>query len=420
MIARESYINQISPFIDKPVIKVITGIRRCGKSTFLKLLCKSLTDKGIDPGNILLINKDSLEFDWLTTYKQLVEFVITSFKGKKGRKYLFVDEVQEIEGWEKAISGFLTDNVADLYITGSNSRLLSSELGTYITGRYIEFKMFPLTFSEFLQFRRVTEPDKTEREFTLFMKYGGFPGIHQMEYNDEVIGQYLSSLYSTILLKDVVERNGLRDISLLERISRFTAGNCGNITSSKKIADFLKSQRIRGSVDTVQNYLAMLCAAFIFHRINRYDIKGKRILEVYEKYYVGDIGLKNILVGYKPDDISGLLENIVLLELMKRGYQVTIGKVNDLEIDFIATKNNQPVYIQVAYLLTDGKTIEREFSSLEKISDNHPKLVLSLDKYPDSNRNGIIWQNLIEFLLDDKRSVQPLFPHPSPLPAPVQ
>ena len=398
MIQRERYTRQITPFIDKPVIKVITGIRRCGKSTFLKLLYKLLTDKGIAPGNILLINKDSLEYDWLTTYKQLVEYVKEQFKKTDGKKYLFIDEVQEIEGWEKAVSGFLTDNTADLYITGSNSRMLSSELATHISGRYIEFKMYTLTFSEFLKFRQVTESGKLEQEFTLFMKYGGFPGIHRMEYDDEVIGQYISSLYNTILLKDVVERNALRDISLLERISRFTADNCGNITSSKKIADFLKSQMIKGSVDTVQNYLAMLSSAYIFHRVNRFDIKGKRLLEIHEKYYMGDIGLKHNLVGYKPGDISGLLENIVFLELLSRGYHVNIGKINDLEIDFIAIKNNRPLYIQVAYLLTEKTTIEREFGALEKINDNHQKIVLSLDKFPESNRNGIQWHNLIDFL----------------------
>ncbi|MCX6224552.1 MAG: ATP-binding protein [Bacteroidia bacterium] len=407
MIERERYLNQITPFIDKPVIKVITGIRRCGKSTFLKLICKLLSDRGVDPGNILLINKDSLEFDWLSSYQQLVEYVKQYFIKVAGKRYLFIDEVQEIEGWEKALSGFLTDNTADLFITGSNSRMLSSELATYISGRYIEFKLYTLTFSEFIKFRQVTEAEKMEAEFTLFMKYGGFPGIHHMEFDDEVIRQYISSIYNTILLKDVVERNALRDISLLERISRFTADNCGNITSSKKIADFLKSQKVKGSVDTVQNYLARLCSAYIFHRSNRFDIKGKRLLEIHEKYFAGDIGLKNILVGYKPDDISGLLENIVFLELLSRGYQVNIGKINDLEIDFIATKNHQPLYIQVAYLLADNKTVEREFGALEKISDNHPKIVLSMDKFPESNRNGIQWHNLIDFLTGQVSKITP-------------
>ncbi len=402
MINRERYIRQITPFIDKPVIKVITGIRRSGKSTFLKLICNMLMDKGVDSGNILLINKDSLAFDWLTDYRQLVSYVTEQFMDIPGQKYLFIDEIQEISGWEKAAAGFLADETADLYISGSNSRMLSSDLATYIAGRYVEFRIYTLTFSEFLKFRGITDPAKTEDEFQVFMKYGGFPGIHRMEYDEEVIGQYLSSLYNTIVLKDVVERNNLRDVSLLEKIARFTAGNCGNITSSKKIADFLKSQRINGSVDTVQNYLALLSSAFIFQKINRFDIRGKRLLEIHEKYYLGDISLKNILVGYKPDDISGLLENIVLLELMARGYQVTIGKVNDLEIDFIAVKNNEPLYIQVAYLLAEETTVQREFGALEKIGDNFPKLVLSLDKLPVNNRNGIQWQNLIRFLLAEE------------------
>ncbi len=401
MIDRERYIRQISPFIDKPVIKVITGIRRCGKSTFLKLLSKLLTEKGIAARNILIVNKDSLEFDWLFNYQQLVEYVTDKFNGIDGKKYLFIDEVQEIIGWEKALSGFLTDEIADLYITGSNSRMLSSELATYISGRYVEFRMYTLTFSEFLRFRGVTNRDNMEQEFAIFMKYGGFPGIHHMEYNDEVIGQYISSLYNTILLKDVVERNGLREISLLESISRFTADNCGNITSSKKIADFLRSQRVKGSVDTVQNYLAILSSAYIFHKVHRYDIKGKRLLEIHEKYYSGDIGLKHNLVMYKPEGISGLLENIVFLELLSRGYKVNIGKINDLEIDFIATKNHRPLYIQVAYLLADPKTVEREFVALEKINDSHPKIVISLDKFPEYDRNGIKWQNLIDFLVED-------------------
>ncbi len=398
MIQRERYLKQITPFIDKPIIKVITGIRRCGKSTFLKLICNLLTDKGVNLKNILLINKDSLEFDSLNTYKQLVSYVTDRFKDVEGKKYLFIDEVQEIEGWEKALSGFLTDNTADLFITGSNSRMLSSELATYISGRYVEFKLYTLTFSEFIKFRKVTEPEKMESEFALFMRYGGFPGIHRMEYDDEVIEQYVSSIYNTILLKDVVARNGLRDIALLERIAHFTADNCGNITSSKKIADYLKSQKMKGSVDTVQSYLSMLSSAFIFHKVNRFDLKGKRLLEIHEKYYVGDIGLKHSLLGYKINDISGHLENIVYLELLSRGFKVNIGKLNELEIDFIATRSNQQIYLQVAYLLADTKTIDREFGTLEKINDNYPKIVLSLDKFLDNNRNGIKWYNLIDFL----------------------
>jgi hypothetical protein len=242
--------------------------------------------------------------------------------------------------------------------------------------------------------------DHVEDEFALFMKYGGFPGIHHMEYDDEVIGQYVSALYNTILLKDVVAKNGIRDVDLLERIAKFTADNCGNITSAKKIADFIKSQKIKGSVDTVQNYLGMFTGAYIFYRVNRFDIKGKRLLEIHEKYYTGDIGLKHNLLGYKLGDIAGHLENILFLELLTRGYTVDIGKYNDREIDFIASKGSERKYIQVAYLLHDQKTIDREFGALEMIHDNFPKMVLSMDKFHDPNRNGIKWMNLIDFLVN--------------------
>jgi predicted AAA+ superfamily ATPase len=399
MIRRERYLKQIEPFIGKPIIKVITGIRRCGKSTFLKMICNSLTEQGVNPVNLILINMDSLEFDFIRNYHDLNKYVKTRIVKIKKPVYLFIDEIQEIEGWEKAVAGFLADSMADLFITGSNSRLLSSELATHISGRYVELRMYPLTFSEFLQFREGKGSEHVEEEFGLFMKYGGFPGIHHMEYNDEVIEQYVNSLYNTILLKDVVAKNNIRDIMLLEKIAKFTADNCGNITSSKKIADFLKSQKSGGSVDTVQNYLYMLTAAFIFSKVNRFDIKGKRLLEIHEKYYTGDIGLKHVLLGYKTGDISGHLENIVYLELLGRGFKVEIGKYQDLEIDFIATKGNERTYIQVAYLLHDQKTIEREYRALEKIEDNYPKLVLSLDKYQDANRAGIQWKNLIGYLI---------------------
>jgi len=319
-----------------------------------------------------------------------------------GKAYLFIDEVQEIDGWEKAVTGFLTDQTADLYITGSNSTMLSSDLATYISGRYIEFPMYPLVFSEFLNFRKAKDPGKREEEFSLFMKYGGFPGIHHMENDDEVIRQYISALYHTILLKDVVSRNAIRDIPLLEKVSRFTADNCGNITSSKRIADYLKSQKFSGSVDTILNYLGMLSSAYLFFKVNRFDIKGKRLLEIHEKYYAGDIGLKNLLTGFQPEAISGQLENIVYLELLSRGYSVDIGKLYDTEVDFIAKRGDQRTYIQVAYLLADQRTIDREFGSLEKIPDNHPKLVLSMDRLHMGERNGIQWKYLIDFLLEQE------------------
>lgn len=359
-----------------------------------------LVQKGTDPSNILLVNKESLEYSWMEKDDQLVSHVQDFFSSKRGKKYLFVDEIQEIAKWEKAVAGFLADELADLIITGSNSKMLSSELATHIAGRYVEFTMNTLTFSEFLDFRKKDPQDrqKVAEEFKNYLICGGFPGIHHMEFEHEVIRQYISSIKNTVFLKDVVARNNIRDVSLLEKIAKFIADNVGNITSSKKIADFLKSQQIKNSVDTVQNYLDMLCSAYILHKIPRYDIKGKRILEVHEKYYCGDLGLKNSLTMYRPDDISGQLENIIYLELTARGYQVFVGKVNELEVDFIAQKNQDRIYYQVAYLLPNQATVAREFGSLEKINDNYPKYVLSMDQFFPDNRDGIKWMNILHFL----------------------
>ena len=398
---RNKYINAIEPFINKPVIKVITGIRRCGKSTFLKLLVKQLEEKGISEKNIVSINKDSLQFDFITNYKDLNKYVINKLKGIKGKKYVFIDEIQEINEWEKAVTSFLTDNIADIYITGSNANLLSSELATLLTGRYIEIKMNTLVFSEFLQFRNKTEKDK-EQEFANFLKYGGFPGIHQMQFDDEVIRQYINALYSTVFLKDVVSKNQIRDVALLEKIAKFIADNSGNITSAKGISDYIKSQKIKTSVERLQNYIFWLINANFINKVNRYDIKGKRQLEQYEKYFLSDIGFVYSILGDRTDDLSGKLENIVYLELISRGYNVHIGKLYSNEIDFIATKGNEKVYIQVTYSLSDNNVIEREFGVLEKLKDNYPKIVLSLDKYYGENRNGVKWYNLIDFLLNNK------------------
>jgi len=398
---RNRYLHQIAPFIDKPVIKVITGIRRCGKSTFIKLLINNLKEKNIPGKNIIYINKDSLQFDFITGYKELNKYVISKLKNSRGKKYVFIDEIQEITEWEKAVTSFLTDNIADIYITGSNANLLSSELATLLTGRYIEIKMNTLVFSEFLQFRNKTEKDK-EQEFANFLKYGGFPGIHQMQFDDEVIRQYINALYNTVFLKDVIAKNKIRDISLLEKLAKYIADNCGNITSAKNISDYIRAQKIKTSVDTIQNYIFWLINANFINKVNRYDIKGKRHLEQYEKYFLSDIGFIYSIIGDRTEDLSGKLENIVYLELISRGYNVHIGKLYSNEIDFIATKGNDKIYFQVTYSLLDNKVIEREFGVLEKLKDNYPKIVLSLDKYYGENRNGIKWYNLIDFLLNDK------------------
>ncbi len=402
MFIRKYYVNKILPFVDKPVIKVITGLRRVGKSTFLQMLKDHLLKKGISEQNILGINKESLEYDFIQDYQDLDKFVKRTYSSVHGKRYLFIDEVQEIELWEKAVTSLFTEGKTDIYITGSNAHLLSSDLATLLSGRYISFPIYPLCFQEFLQFRKKT-PQKADldKEFSLFLKYGGLPGIHLLDFKEEVIYHYLNSIFNTILLKDVVTRHRIRDVSQLKNITRFVFDNCGQIVSSKRISDYLKSQKIKITVDTVQNYLHYLQSAFLISKTGRYDLKGKRHLELYEKYYMGEIGMRHGFIGYRKDDISGLLENIVYLELLKRGYNVSIGKLEDKEIDFIAEKEKTRLYFQVAYLLASPETEIREFSPLEHINDNYTKIVLSMDKDWGEERNGILRKNIIQFLLED-------------------
>jgi hypothetical protein len=400
MFERKRYSQKIAPFINKPVIKVISGMRRCGKSSFLKLLMKQLEDSGTASRDILYINMELMEFSDLTDSKSLYKFIKEKLKKNRRKKYLFIDEIQEVNGWEKAINSILAEDLADIYITGSNCRLLASEIATLLTGRYVEIKMFPLSFREFMQFREVEENPDNDAEFRKFLKYGGLPGIHHLEFNDEPVFQYIDSIFNTILLKDVVARHNIRDVFLLERIAAFLFDNCGNITSAKKIADFLKSEKIKTSVDTVQNYIKYLIEAFLFYGCGRYDLKGKRHLELSEKYFAADLGIRHRTLNYRQDDIAGMLENLVYIELLRRGYSVNNGRYNSLEIDFVARRNDEILYIQVTYLLASRETEEREFKPLEKISDNHRKMVLSMDKLWGKGRNGIIRQYLPEFLLD--------------------
>ena len=402
MFIRKHYVKKILPFVDKPVIKVITGLRRVGKSTFLQMLKDHLLKKGVSEKNILCINKESLEYDFIHDYQDLNKFVKNAFTSVQGKRYLFIDEVQEIKLWEKAVTSLFTEEKTDIYITGSNAHLLSSELATLLSGRYVSFPIYPLCFQEFLQFRNTT-PQKADlnKEFSLFLQYGGLPGIHFLDFKEEVIYHYLNSIFNTILLKDVVTRHRIRDVSQLKNITRFVFDNCGQIVSSKRISDYLKSQKIRITVDTVQNYLHYLQNAFLISKTSRYDLKGKRHLEFYEKYYMGEIGMRHGFIGYRKDDISGLLENIVYLELLKRGYNVSIGKLEDKEIDFIAEKEKSRLYFQVAYLLASPETEIREFSPLERINDNYTKIVLSLDKDWGEERRGILRKNIIQFLLED-------------------
>jgi len=399
MIKRTIYLDKIRPFIGKPLIKVLTGIRRCGKSTLMLQLIEELQNEGIRPDQIICINKELFEFDGIRDYKELHNFVDSKSKNRKDSYYLFVDEIQEIDGWEKAINSFLAQKNYDIYITGSNASLWSSELATLLSGRYIEFKIYTLIFQEFEQLVSKNEKLPSAGDtFSTFLKFGGFPGIHLLDWDDNSIRQYLQSVYSTILLKDVVVRYNIRDAALLEKIVSYLADNCGNITSSKNISDFLKSQRWKVSVDTVQNYIHYCASALLLEKIRRYDLKGKRILEILEKYYVSDIGLRYAVIGYSPEAVSGQLENIVLLDLLAQGYQIFVGKQYEKEIDFIAQKGNEKLYLQVCTTLTDSKVIDREYGSLEAVNDHYPKYVLSLDTGFETSRKGIRWMNIQDFL----------------------
>ena len=402
MIERKRYLNKITPFIEKPVIKVITGVRRCGKSTLLKQIIQLVENRNVAIEQIIHINMELMEFDGLKNYRNLYTY-IQERQSKIGvRYYIFIDEVQEVEEWEKAINSLLAEGKSDIYITGSNARLLSSELATFLSGRYVEFKMYSLVFSEFISFINSKDRGNTiEKQFDAFLKFGGFPGIHHMELDDTVIRQYLQSIYNSVLLKDVIVRNNIRDAAMLDVISKYLIDNSGKITSAKSISDFMKSQKRKVSVDTVLNYIRFNCDALLFEKVERYDLKGKRLLETYEKYYMSDIGLRFATLGYTPESVSAQLENIVYLELKSRDYKITIGKLDDLEIDFIATKGTEKIYIQVSTQLTDDKVIEREYRSLEMVKDSFPKYVLSLDKGFETSRNGIRWMNIVDFLLSN-------------------
>ena len=404
MIKRELYLKKIRNFIDKPVIKVITGMRRSGKSMILKLISQELLEKGILFQNIIYINFESLMFSDLTEFKTLYNYIIEKSKTLTGKVYILLDEIQEVEHWEKAVNSFMVDLDCDIYITGSNANLLSSELATYIAGRYVEIKVYPLSFREYIDFAKIQNPQNilsNEDYFEQYLQFGGLPGIHNFSYDKSNIYQYLSDIYSSILLKDVVAKNNIRDVELLERIILYVFDNIGNTFSAKNVSDFLKSQGRKLSRETVYNYLKALESAYIISSVQRYDVKGKALLETMEKFYLTDLGFRHAKLGYRPNDIAGYLENIIYLELIRRKYTVNIGKLGTKEIDFIGTLENEKLYIQVTYLLASPETVEREFSPLKKIGDNYPKYVLSMDNLGEYNIDGIVRKRIIDFLLEE-------------------
>lgn len=404
MIKRKNYINEIKKFMNKPIVKVITGMRRSGKSMILKLISQELIENGVEKKYIIEINFESLMFSELTEFKKLYTYIMEKAQELQGKIYIFLDEIQEVEHWEKAINSLIVDLDCDIYITGSNANLLSSELATYIAGRYVEIKVYPLSFKEYIEFAKVENPSQTlsnEEYFEQYLKFGGLPAIHNFDYDKDTIYQYLEDIYNSVLLKDVIARNGIRDIELLERIVLYVLDNIGNTFSAKNISDFLKSQGRKLSRETVYNYLKAMENAYIISRVQRYDIKGKAILETQEKFYLTDLGLRHTKLGYRANDIAGYLENIIYLELLRRKYIVNIGKLGTKEIDFIGSLRDEKLYIQVTYLLASPETIEREFSPLKSIKDNYPKYVLSMDNLEKYNIDGIVREKIIEFLLSE-------------------
>ena len=401
MIIREKYMQQICDFMDKPVIKVITGMRRCGKSALLELTRDELKARGVPNENIIYINFESLRYEHLKEYRSLYQEVSKRVEGVEGKVYILLDEIQEVSGWEQAINSFRIDFDCDIYITGSNAKLLSGELATLLAGRYVEIRVYPLSFNEYLLFAETNEDERNlsnQEHFVNYLKFGGLPGIHQMKWDESRIVQYLTDIYNSVLLKDVISRNKIRDTALLESIVHYLMDNVGNTFSAKTISDFLKSQGRKLSTETVYNYIDALEGAFLIYKASRFDIKGKRILETQEKYYLADLGLRHAVIGYRDNDIAGVLENVVYLELLRRGYSIHIGKQDVAEVDFVANYRDERLYVQVCYVLTEQNT-DREFGSLEAISDNYEKVVLSMDSLLSINRGGIRQKNLIDFLL---------------------
>jgi len=394
--------EKVRLFIDKPVVKVITGMRRSGKSVILKLLREELLQRRIRPEQILYLNFESLGTASLRDADALYAFVVNLARQQRKRFYIMLDEIQRINGWEQAIASFRVDLNCDMYITGSNNSLLSSDIATLLAGRYVEIRIHPLSFAEHLNFTAEmgeNEGKDINRQFADYLRWGGLPGIHEMNINTDAVTPYLLDIYNSVLLKDVVSRHRIRDTELLERTIWFLMDNVGNIFSAKRISDFLKSQNRRLSTETIYNYLEALEAAFLIRKVSRWDIKGKRLLETQEKYFFEDFGLKNAALGYSENAISGLLENVVFLELQRRGYEVYVGQGVNCEIDFIARRRNETIYIQVAYLLASPETIEREFVPLLGIRDNFPKYVLSMDEF-NFGRQGILHRHIRDWLLD--------------------
>lgn len=397
MIERPNYINELIKFKDKDLIKIITGIRRCGKSTLMELYKKYLIDNGVHENQIISINLEDLKYNFIQTYMDLYHYIDDRLLTNQ-KNYVFIDEIQIIPEFQRVADSLYLNKNIDLYITGSNANLLSSELSTLLTGRHIEIKMLPLSFKEYKDAQKIND---LEELYQKYISLGSFP--YTLQLDEDEISKYLGSLYNDVIIKDVMIRKNISDETMLKSIAIFALDNIGNLLSTNNIANTMTSNGRQINVRTVEKYLEGFIESFFLYKATRYDIKGKQYLKTGEKYYVSDLGLRYFMLGQKMGDRGHILENIVYLELLRRGYDVYIGKVDDYEVDFVALNSEGRIYVQVCETLKseENRILTRELNSLEKINDNYTKLILTLDKMPLSNENGILVRNVLDWLIDN-------------------
>ena len=396
MLKRQAYLERIKPFIDTDIVKIITGIRRSGKSTLMAQVRDMLVERGVSEKQIIALNFEDLRLRSKTPLT-LHEEILNQYSGS--RLYLMFDEIQELESWEELVNSLRVTIDSDIYLTGSNSKLLSGELSTHLAGRYIEIRIYPFSFNEVIALGGITQSSDIERAFRDYIRFGGFPFIHRNQLDAKAALGYLDDLYHSIVLKDIVHRYGIRDVALFEKIMGYLMENMGNTFSSINLIKYLKQDRRSISNETIYNYIAYAEDAMLMNRVSREDIKGKEFLKFQEKLYLTDHGFREQMFGSNQSDINRVLENIVYMELLRRGYTVRVGEVGEREIDFIAVKSDRKAYFQVAYILANAKVIDREFNVYHQISDNYPKYVLSMDKN-DFSKDGIIHSNLLDWLLE--------------------
>ena len=402
MIYRPMYVDKIMCYVDTPFVKILTGVRRCGKSTILKMIMEKLqTEKNVEASQIASYRFDSMEYEDMTSKQMYTELKGRLIDGKK--TYFFLDEVQEITGWEKVVNSLASDYDVDIYVTGSNSRMMSSEISTYLTGRYIAFHIYTLSFAEFLTFKsRYKAVSDPKAELTEYIRLGGFPATHLQDYSQDEIYTIVKDIYNSTIFSDIVKRNQIRKIDQLERVVKYVFNNVGNTFSAKSISDYLKSEHRKIDNETVYSYLEKLEKAYLIHRCSRYDLQGKEILKTQEKFYLADTALRYSVLGYNSDSVASSLENVVYLELCRRGYAVHIGKTDGGEIDFVASRQNEKLYVQVTQMIRSESTEKREYDRLLSIRDNYPKYVLLTDDFAGGNYQGIKTMHVADFLLSNE------------------